>query len=83
MAGSALIAQGIERRRAILRFVKGYIKREGCAPSIAEIASGVDLSSNTAVRHHLETLRDEGFVDWHDGRYRSLRITNTDRYSGK
>lgn len=80
MAGSALLAQGIDRRRAILRFVKEYVKREGYAPSIAEIAAGVELSSNTAVRHHLETLRDEGFVDWTGGRMRSLKVLKTSRY---
>lgn len=80
MAGSALIAQGIDRRRAILRFVKDYRKREGYAPSVAEIATGVELLSNTAVRHHLETLKAEGFIDWTPGRYRSLTITNTARY---
>lgn len=80
MAGSALIAQGIDRRRAILRFVKDYTRREGYPPSIAEIAAGVELSSNTAVRHHLETLREEGFVDWTPDRYRSLKILKTTRY---
>lgn len=80
MAGSALIAQGIDRRRAILRFIKDFVKKEGCAPSIAEIAAGVDLASNTAVRHHLQVLKEEGFVDWNPDRYRSLRIVNTSRY---
>jgi len=80
MAGSALIAQGIDRRRAILRFVKDYSKKEGYPPSIAEIAKGVDLASNTAVRHHLETLKAEGFVDWTPDRYRSLKILKTSRY---
>lgn len=80
MAGSALIAQGIDRRRAILRFVKDYTKKEGYPPSIAEIATGVNLASNTAVRHHLETLKTEGFVDWTPDRYRSLQILKTSRY---
>jgi SOS-response transcriptional repressor LexA len=80
VAGSRLLAQGIDRRRAILRFVKAYAKKNGMAPSIAEIAAGVELSSKTAVRHHLEVLRSEKYVDWIDGKYRSLRITNPDRY---
>lgn len=80
MAGSALIAQGIDRRRAILRFIKDFVKKEGCSPSIAEIAAGVELSSNTAVRHHLQVLRDEGFVDWNPSRYRSLHIISNARY---
>lgn len=82
MAGSALLAQGIDRRRAILRFVRTYMKKNGYAPSIAEIAVGVDLASKTAVRHHLEHLKGEGWVTWTDGRYRSLRVVNEGRYGG-
>lgn len=80
MAGSALLAQGIDRRRAILRFVRGYIKKNGYAPSIAEIAEGVDLASKTAVRHHLDVLKSENWVTWTEGRYRSLQVTNDGRY---
>lgn len=74
MASSALIAQGIDRRRAIVRFVKAYVKKNGFAPSVEEIAEGVDLSSKTAVRHHLDVLKDEGTITWTPGKYRSLRI---------
>jgi repressor LexA len=80
MAGSALMAQGIDRRRAILRFVKAYLKKNHHAPSIEEIADGVDLASKTAVRHHLAVLREQKYVDWTEGKYRSLRIINDSRY---
>lgn len=74
MASSALIAQGIDRRRAIVRFVKAYVKKNGFAPSVEEIAEGVDLASKTAVRHHLDVLKDEGVITWTPGKYRSLRV---------
>jgi repressor LexA len=80
MAGSALLAQGIDRRRAILKFVRSYVKKNGFAPSIAEIAEGVDLASKTAVRHHLEVLKSEKWVTWTDGKYRSLQVINDARY---
>ena len=80
MAGSRLMAQGIDRRRAILRFVRAYVKKHGFAPSIAEVAEGVGLASKTAVRYHLETLRREGWVSWVDGKYRSLQVTKSGRY---
>ncbi|HEU5043079.1 MAG TPA: hypothetical protein VFT75_02970 [Nocardioidaceae bacterium] len=76
MAGAKLIAQGIERRRAIMRFVKSYIKRNGYAPSVGEIAEAVDLSSKTAVRHHLAILVEEGELAVTPGRYRSLRVVS-------
>lgn len=74
MAGAALMAQGVARRRAIVRFVKGYWRRHGYAPSVAEIAVGVELSSKTAVRHHLGVLQRENKIKMEPGVYRSVRI---------
>ena len=74
MASSALIAQGIDRRRAILRFVKKYVATHGFAPSVEEITEGVGLSSKTATRHHLDVLKENGDVTWTPGKYRSLRL---------
>lgn len=74
MAGAKLITQGIERRRAIMRFIKGYLKKNGFSPSIEEIAIAVDLSSKTAVRHHLEILVADGQLAMTPGKYRSIRI---------
>lgn len=79
MAGTALIAQGIDRRRAILRFIKDYAKRNKMAPSIEEIAAGVD-GSKTAVRYHIGVLIDDGFLSMIEGKYRSIRVINDQRY---
>lgn len=79
MAGVALIAQGIERRRHILRFVKKYQARYGCSPTSAEIADELDVAKN-AVRHHLDILAREGFVELQPRKHRSLRIINDGRY---
>lgn len=77
MAGSALIAQGIDRRRAILRYVKKHQKDHGFAPSIEEIATAVQVTK-TAVRHHLDVLKAEGWVTWVEGKYRSLKLLKPD-----
>lgn len=74
MAGAATIAQGIDRRRKIVAFVRAYIKKNGFAPSIEEIADGVKLASKTAVRHHLQKLEEDGVVTMQAGKYRSLRV---------
>lgn len=74
MAGTALLKQGKDRRSAILKFSRAYIKKHGFGPSVAEIAEGVGLSSKTAVRHHLATLQREGKVEMTPGVYRSLRV---------
>lgn len=79
MAGSALLAQGIDKRRAILRYVKAYIKRHAYSPSFDEIAEGVK-GSKTTVRYHIGILIDEGFLSMTEGKYRSLRVANDQRY---
>ncbi len=80
MAGSQLIAQGIDRRRAILRFVKTYVRRHGHSPSIEEIAVGVALASKSAARHHVDMLVQQKFLAITPGKYRSLRVINDGRY---
>ncbi len=50
-------------------------RSDGHPPTVAEIAATVGRSE-TAVRRKLARLRDEGRVDWDDGRHRSLRTTN-------
>lgn len=83
MAGARLIAQGIERRRAIMRFIKDYMKRNGFAPSIDEIGQAVDLSSKTAVRHHIDILVEEGHLAVTPGKYRSLRVLDKPKKAPK
>ena len=73
MAGSATIAAGIERRAAIVRFVKQFHARKRMSPSIEEIAEGVGLASKATVRYHVDRLVDEGKLIRDPGRYRSLR----------
>lgn len=73
------MAQGIDRRRAILRYVKAYWKKNGYAPSLDDIAGSVELSRN-ATKHHLDKLIDEGYMERTPGRYRSLRVISDARY---
>lgn len=79
MAGSQLLAQGIDRRRAIMKFVKAYIKRNGISPSLDEVTQGIG-ASKTTTRYHIGVLMDEGFLAQQEGKYRSLRVTNEGRY---
>lgn len=62
MAGKALLKRGEQRRKAILKFVRTYWKRQGHSPTIQEIADAVGLASPNATRNHLFRLRDEGFI---------------------
>lgn len=79
MAGAALIAQGIEKRRAILKFLRAQAKR-GLTPSVEEIADHLQVSSKNAVRHHLQVLIDEGFITMVPRQHRSIRVIRDGRY---
>lgn len=62
MAGAALLKQGEKRRKAILKFLRTYIKKNGFAPTIQEIADGVQLVSPNATRNHLRKLEEQGYI---------------------
>jgi SOS-response transcriptional repressor LexA len=62
VAGKAALKQGEKRRKQILRFIASYTKKNGCSPTIAEIANGVGLASPNATRNHLFKLRDDGLI---------------------
>ena len=62
MAGKALLKQGEKRRKAILKFLRSYIKKNGYAPTIQEIADAVQLVSPNATRNHLHRLAAEGYI---------------------
>jgi len=51
-------------------------RADGHPPTVAEIAASVGRSE-TSVRRRLALLRDEGRVEWDDGRHRSLRVQRT------
>jgi repressor LexA len=80
VAGSALIAQGIDKRRQILRFIRDYQRRQGMAPTIAEITNAMGYASKNAVRTHLQQLAQEGWVTFEHYRHRSLRVLKSGRY---
>jgi len=66
------LTAGDQRRRDILKFVRGFQKKNGFGPSVQQIADDAGIGK-TAVRHHLEALKEDGKVTSTPGLYRSLR----------
>lgn len=73
MAGAATLAQGRDRRRKIVKFLEGYIRKHGFAPSVEDISVGVGIGK-TAVRHHLAILQKDGHITMETGKYRSFQV---------
>lgn len=65
---------GDKQRDALMLFMRAFKHDNRYLPSIAEMASDLNMQ-RTAVVWHLEKLREEGRVDYVDGKMsRSLRL---------
>lgn len=62
------------REKRVLEFVSQYIQRNGYAPTLTEIATGIDVSAVSTVHEHLEKLIQKGFVKKSKGFERSIEI---------
>ncbi|MDO8599408.1 MAG: transcriptional repressor LexA [bacterium] len=56
-----------KRQHEVLTFVVNYTKEHGYAPSIREIADGVEVSSPATIHEHLEALRASGHLSARGG----------------
>ena len=50
-------------RWRILEFIRNFVEQRGYAPTVAEIRKGLDISSNSVVKYHLDALEEEGIID--------------------
>ena len=73
MANPANIKSGIKRRKAIVRYIQQYTKRNGFPPTHQEIGDHLGVSK-TAIRHHLIILQHDGEISRQPGTSRSVRV---------
>lgn len=71
------MAELTPRRRKVLDFIRGYIKKHGYPPSIREIASHLDVSGTLGVVKHLNALEREGYIRRVRGSSRGLSLTGS------
>lgn len=62
------------RQRDLLRFITWYMKREGMAPSLQDMAAGIKLRSVGSIHRLLTALREQEYVSWLPRRARSLQV---------
>lgn len=63
------------RQLEVLRVIRIEREELGHAPTLRELAVLLGCSSTNAVADHLRRLRARGWLDWHPGRARTLRLT--------
>ena len=59
-----------------LDFIRQYIAREGFAPTLAEIAIGLGMSSKGSVHKQVQALAEAGYIELIAGRKRGIQLTD-------
>ena len=63
-----------KRQREIYEYLKGHIRSQGYAPSIAEIGKQFDLSSPATVHKHLAHLEEKGLIRKQQNLSRAIEV---------
>ena len=63
-----------KRQQQILSVVRSLTDERGYPPSLREIGRAVDLTSPSTVKHHLDALEREGFIQRDAGRPRAIDL---------
>jgi repressor LexA len=61
------------RQKQLYDFIDGFVRENGYAPSIKDIAEGVGIGNSTAAAH-LNAMRKKHRVTWRERTPRSLRV---------
>lgn len=65
-------------QRRVLHYVENYIEKHDYAPLQVEIADGLGLTRGNAVKHVLTGLRKKRYIDFREGKRRSIVILRYD-----
>jgi repressor LexA len=63
-----------ERERAILEFIKAYMKLHGVSPSYEVIASGIGLRSKSNIHRLVHKLEQMGHLRLKPYKFRSIKL---------
>lgn len=63
-----------KRQKQILDYISQYIQKNGCSPTLQEIADAMGLSSLATVHEHLQTLERKSVIKRFEGAVRGIEI---------
>jgi repressor LexA len=63
------------RQRQILGFIRQYIRVNGVAPTLKQIAGSIGVKSLATVHEHLEALAGKGLIKRYSGAVRGIELT--------
>ncbi len=61
-------------QKELYEWLVEFIRSTQHAPSIRQMMKGMNLRSPAPVQSRLERLRSKGYIDWTDGKARTIRI---------
>jgi len=64
------------RQQDAYRFIRDYIARQGRAPLLEEIASGLGIRSKGVVHRYVQALAEEGYIELLPGRHRGILLSD-------
>ena len=67
-----------QRQKEVLEFIKQTIEVEGMPPTVAEITSGLGVSSTNGIRGHLQALARKGAIELVPNASRCIRLCHQD-----
>ena len=62
------------KQQQICAFVREFSREYGYPPTVREIGEHLGLKSPSTVKFHLDKLRSGGFIQWDDGKTRSITL---------
>ena len=66
-----------EAQRELYEWLAEYIKLHQHSPSIRQMMLAMNLKSPAPIQSRLEHLRTKGYIDWNEGKARTIRILQT------
>lgn len=64
-----------EAQQELYDWLVGYIRQNQHSPSIRQMMRAMGLKSPAPVQSRLEHLKTKGYIDWTEGRARTIRLT--------
>ncbi len=62
------------RQKEIVNAIVAYVEERNYPPTTREIGELVNLKSSGTVHGHLNKLRRKGYLDWEEGKPRTLKV---------
>lgn len=63
-----------ESQQTTYEYIKQFIRKQGIAPTTAEITSGLGLKSRSAIHRNLQAISDAGLIQLVPNRKRNIRL---------